>query len=128
MARVTIAFLNQSRIPELEALQSAIRSLGFKLTVDEAYAPMKSTGYLPCTLDGEDAGVTIRFEASTEITGQDTAITLQWGGDPREQTSAAIIIAALAHSFGATVLDQRRQIVGASVLLNHAKALFTALD
>ena len=128
MARSYTAFLNQDQIPDLDALQSAIRSLGFKLAVDEAYAPLQCSGYLPCTLDGEDAGVTIRFNESREIAGKNTAITLQWSGDPREQVSATIIAAALAHGFAATVHDQHQQEASAEALAIDARKQFSSLD
>lgn len=128
MARTYTAYLNSDQIPALEALQAAIKSLGFKLTLDDAYTPLQVSGYLPCTLDGEDAGVTIKFEASQEISGKDTAITLQWSGDPREQTSAVMIAAAFAHTFAATVRDQNQQETSAEALVADARKQFANLD
>jgi hypothetical protein len=128
MARTYTAYLNSEQIPALEALQAAIKSLGFKLTLDDAYAPMKFSGYLPCTLDGEDAGVTIKFEASQEVTGKDTVITLQWSGDPREQVSAVMITAAFAHAFAATVQDHNRHEISAEALVADARKQFSNLD
>lgn len=128
MARSYTAFLNHDQVPDLIRLQAAIKALGFKLVVDDGYVPLQSTGYLPCTLDGEDAGVTIKFEVSQEIAGKDTAITLQWSGDPREQVSAAMIAAALAHAFAATVNDQKQQAISAETLVADARKQFANLD
>jgi len=120
--------MNQDRIPDLPQLQAAIKSLGFKLVVDDTYVPLQSSGYLPCTLDGEDAGVTISFEPSNEIPGKGTAITLHWSGDPREQVSAAMIAATLAHGFVATVRDQNQQEACAEALVSDARQQFSNLD
>jgi len=128
MARSYTAYLNSDQIPALEALQAAIKSLGFKLMLDDAYTPMKFSGYLPCTLDGEDAGVTIKFDDSQEIAGRDTAITLQWSGDPREQVSATMIAATMAHVFAATVSDQNQQETSAEALVAEARKQFANLD
>ena len=114
MARTLIAHLHAERVPSRKALQEAIAGLHFRLNLDEAYVPFDWAGYLPCTLDGEDAGVDIRFADSAarlaeqpqlrdRIGERDTAILLRGGGDPREETSALILGAVLAHSFGALV-------------------------
>lgn len=128
MARTYTVFLDSDRIPALAALQAAIKALGFKLTLDDAYAPLTFSGYLPCTLDGEDAGVTIKFADSQEIGDKDTAITLQYGGDLREQASAAMIAAAFAHGFAATVHDQNQQAASAEALVADASKQFANLD
>lgn len=128
MARAYTAFLNANQIPDLGTLQAAIKALGFKLAVDDAYVPLQSSGYLPCTLDGEDAGITIRFAESNETAGKDTAITLQWSGDPREQVSATMIAATLAHGFAATVRDQNQQAASAEALVAEARKQFANLD
>lgn len=54
--------IRRADLPTRPALQEALAGLRFRLTLDEAYAPLESTGYLPCTLNGEDAGVDLRFE------------------------------------------------------------------
>jgi hypothetical protein len=128
MARSYTAYLNRDRFPDLVALQSAIKSLGFKLVLDDAYVPLEFSGYLPCTLDGEDAGVTIKFEASLEIAGKDTAITLQWSGDPREQISAVMIAATMAHAFAATVHDPKQQETTPEALVADARKQFANLE
>jgi hypothetical protein len=128
MARTTTAFLNRSQIPGRPALQAAIKALGFKLTLEEDYVPFASSGYLPCTLDGEDAGFTLRFAASDEIAGKDSAITLQWGGDPREQASVMMVAAALAHNFDAVVRDPGNATKSAEELTAAARKAFSSLD
>lgn len=112
MARAQTAFLNRKDVPARAALQAAIDALGFKLTLDESYAPFETAGYLSCTLDGEDAGFDIRFRDVTAdlspalkagIAGRDVAISFRWSGDPREQLAALGVCAALAGKFGAVV-------------------------
>ena len=62
MARSQTAYINRKDVPARADLQKAIDQLGFKVTLDHAYAPFKTSGYLPCTLDGEDAGFNMRFD------------------------------------------------------------------
>ncbi len=63
MARSQTAYLLRDDVPTRAALQKAIDGLKFKLTLDNSYVPFQTSGYLPCTLDGEDAGFDIRFQA-----------------------------------------------------------------
>lgn len=128
MARTYTAYLKRDQIPDRTALQAAIKSLGFKLTLEEDYAPFASSGYLPCTLDGEDAGLTLRFDTSDEIAGKDSAVTLQWGGDPREQVSMMMIASALAHDFDAVVHGPDSIGKSADELVATAKKAFADLD
>jgi hypothetical protein len=62
MVRAQIAYLNRKDVPARKALQEAVDQLGFKVMLDESYVPFKTAGYLPCTLDGEDAGFDMRFQ------------------------------------------------------------------
>lgn len=112
MARAQTAFLNRNEVPARKALQAAIDALGFKVTLDESYAPFETAGYLPCTMDGEDAGFDMRFQdVATDLSpalmssfeGRDTAIGFRWSGDPREQLAALSVCAALVKQFGAVV-------------------------
>ena len=112
MARAQTVFLNRADVPARKALQEALDGLGFKLTLDDGYTPFKTAGYLPCTLDGEDAGFDIRFQdvaadlapaLKSGIGSRDVAIALRWSGDPREQLAALGVSAALAQKFGAVV-------------------------
>lgn len=121
MPRSQTAFLNRKDVPTREALQKAIEGLKFKLTLDDSYVPFKTSGYLPCTLDGEDAGFDIRFQEvdvqaqspalQSQIGGRDTAIAFRWSGDVRELASAMIVCAALATSAGAIVHDPDGDVV-----------------
>ena len=76
--------------------------------------PFECAGYIPCTLDGEDAGFEIKFSDSSvrlsdmpalqaQIGDRDIAMTLRWGGGPRERVSAIIVSAVLAQNFDALV-------------------------
>jgi hypothetical protein len=112
MARAQTAYLNRKDVPARDLLQAAIRQLGFKLALDDSYEPFETKGYLPCTLDGEDAGFDLRFQHVEEgvssnlasaIGGRDTAMKFRWAGDPREQLAALAVCAALADKFGAIV-------------------------
>lgn len=114
MARALTAYLTRADVPARPALQQAIARLPFALTLDDGYVPFESTGYLPCTLDGEDAGFDLRFKdafeagdhpaRSGEVGNRDVAILFTWGGDPREEAAALAVCAALATTFGAIVL------------------------
>ncbi len=116
MARSQSAFLFRKDVPERAALQKAIDALKLKVTLDDGYVPFESSGYLPCTLDGEDAGFTIRFHdvdadlskapaLQAALDGRDVAIDFKWSGDMREKVSAFAVCAALAKDFGAVVHD-----------------------
>ena len=101
MKRALTAKLGQA-VPERSPLQEVIAALRFKLVLDEGYAPFAHTGYLPCTLDGEDAGFDLRFSEEREL----VVLSLSWGGDPREAAAAYIFCAALVQSFGAEVTGE----------------------
>jgi hypothetical protein len=113
MARAQTAYLNRADVPARAALQAAIKELGFKLTLDDGYAPFETKGYLPCTYDGEDAGFDLRFgeaeaappDLAVALDGRDVAMKFRWGGDPREQFAALAVCAALADKFGAVIHD-----------------------
>lgn len=104
MPRTLTARLSRDRIPDREALQQAIAALDRPLALDAGEAPFATAGYLPCTLQGEDAGFDLRI-GETPDTGDGRAIllTLTWSGDPREEAAARIVCAALAAHFDARV-------------------------
>ena len=62
MARAQTAFLNHNDVPAQNVLQEVGDQLGFKVTLDDSYVPFKTAGYLPCILDGGDAGFDVRFQ------------------------------------------------------------------
>jgi hypothetical protein len=114
MSRSQSAFLDRSDVPSRRDLQAAVDALGFKVTLDDTYVPMKSSGYLPCTFDGEDSGFTMKFlevDSSAPrpeplravLGGRDVEITFHWSGDPREVCCAMAVGAALVKSFRAIV-------------------------
>jgi hypothetical protein len=135
-----IVFLSHSRVPTRQALQEAITGLRFRLSIDESYVPFECAGYIPCTLDGEDAGFEIKFSHSSarlgdmpvlrsQIGDRNTAITLRWGGDPRERASAMIVSAVLAESFDALVhCENDRTFHTPDQLLSEARAAFAQLQ
>lgn len=135
MARTFHVYVDPAVLPDRAALQAAIKGLGFRLTLDEAYAPFEVAGYLPCTLEGEDAGVDMRFERDAglpdsvaaqqlEQAARRAVMRLRWGGDPREQLSALIVAGALAQDFDALVIDpDKGTLLGAAALLRQAREL-----
>ena len=109
------AYLKREQVPDHSALQEAIKALKFPLVLDRDYAPFEA-GYVPCALDGEDAGFDLRFKEmpadlsatprlQSALDGRDTLMSFKWGGDPREDAAASIVCAALAKDFGAVVQD-----------------------
>lgn len=128
MARHYTVYLNRDSFPKRAALQAAIKALGFKLTLEEDYVPFVSSGYLPCTLDGEDAGFTLRFHTAEGMNGSNDAATLQWSGDPREQASAIMVAAALTQDFGAVVHDADDNATSTEALLAEAEKVFAELN
>jgi hypothetical protein len=135
VARTLHAYLFSERMPVRAQLQSAVTRLGFKLTLDDAYAPFETQGYLPCTVEGEDAGVDMRFERNANVPGtaQSLAVEqgdrravmrLRWSGDAREHLSALVIASALALDFDALLLDpEDGSQVMAATLLKQARSL-----
>lgn len=139
MARSLTAFLRRADVPARDALQPALEALKLKLTLDDGYVPLKSSGYLPCTLDGEDAGFTIRFhdvDAALEalpnlkaaLDGRDVAVDFKWSGDVREKVSALGVCAALAKSFDALVHDSAEdKLLTATALVSQAREELEAM-
>lgn len=133
------AILDRAAVPTHEALQKSLKALKFRLSVDDSYVPFELAGYLPCTLNGEDGGLDIRFESSAAhlarfpelpaaSDGRDTLITLRSGGDPREDVCVLMLAAALASEFGAIVHEAGKGIAPTEKLISRARALFTELD
>ncbi len=105
MARSLTAFLKRENVPECGQLQKVIDTFGISLKLDDAYAPFAFAGFLPCTLDGEDAGFELRFGEVDDAApdGRDATLSLKWTGDPREEAAARVVGAALARGFDAIV-------------------------
>lgn len=131
MNRSLVACLSRTRLPALTALQRSIDDLGFtRLAVDAGHAPFGTNGYLPCTLDGEDASFDIRCGSNQTLPGddRDVLIALRWSGDPREHAAALIVCSALAQRFGAVVHDPGdRQVLAAPELAARARQALAAL-
>ncbi len=139
MSRSQSAFLARKDVPARRDLQQAVDALGFKVTLDDTYVPLKSSGYLPCTFDGEDSGFTIKFlevaataerpaALTAEIGARDVEIAFHWSGDPREVCCAMAVGAALSESFGAIVYDTGDKVlVTGDELLAKARKAASAL-
>lgn len=119
MARTLHAYLQSGQMPDLPTLQTSIKQQGFKLVLDEAYVPYETSGYLPCTLEGEDAGVYLTFERdptlpeaamalSAEQGARRALMRLKWSGDAREEMTAMVIAAVLAIGFDALVIEPEK--------------------
>ena len=128
MARSFTVSIQQADFPLRAALQAAIKALNFNLTVEDDYVPFVSSGYLPCTLEGEDAGLMMRFFKPESPTDKSDSVNLQWSGDPREKVTVLIIASALANQFDASVLDENSTPVSATTLVSMAKQALATLD
>lgn len=127
MARAMTVFVAAEKIPTRKALQAALDAQGFKIVLDDDYRPGKTRGYLPCALDGEDAGFDLRFDAPDAEAAQkhglgadSSALSIRWGGDPRELLAALGFAAALAQDFGGLAIEGD-EILTAEALLARAK-------
>lgn len=134
MARRHVLYIARANLPDRAAHQALIDGYKIKLTIDEGYAPFETEGYLPCTLEGEDAGFDIRFaqrDASAplppalagEIGARDVSIAVKWTSDPREKIAAFVFGAALAGAFGAIVHDPDAEaLISEATLLKQARS------
>src|SRR5262245_28166965 len=95
MSLEQIAYLTRALTPDRERLQAAIDGLGFDCKLDESYAPFRSSGFLPCVLNGKSAGFEVFFGSAVqelrfhkELVGttgdRDIAISFRWGGSMAE--------------------------------------------
>lgn len=125
MARSHTVYLAEAAVPDYDALQKAVKASKVNVAVDRDYVPFESSGYLPITVEGEDAGFTIAFAtgvAHVQAPGRDVAIAVKWGGDPREFIAAAVVSAALAKGFDGVIVGEDGAAVDADGLLKAAKA------
>jgi hypothetical protein len=114
MAMEQTAYLQHEAVPQRPALQAAIDALGFDLKIDDSYAPFKSSGFLPCMVQGKLSGFEIYFDKAADqlaiyphvasaVGSRDAAIGFRWGGRFEELACVLMVSAALAKSFGAVV-------------------------
>ena len=137
MPRSITIYLKATDVPTRKVLQKAVDQLKLGLTLDEAYTPFEMAGYLPCILNGEDAGFDMWFRnhpsefsacaaSLPQIGSRDVAIVCKWGGDPREAASALSVCAALVKDFDAIAQEGHGdKLLSLDELLAKAKA---ALD
>lgn len=125
------ALLARGRVPDRAGLQTQVRTAGFtELRIDDAWLPLGPRAYVPCTLDGEDAGFDLRSDALIPPPGddRDTRLVLRWSGDPREEAAACIVCAALARDAGALVYAAGPdELLGHADLVQRARRLLAAL-
>jgi hypothetical protein len=111
MANEQFAFLKSSRVPTRDQWQQAIDRAGFDLKLDPLFEPRTNVGFVPCKLNGAEAGVEMYFDDSTEfmdafgsLAGErDCCISFRWGGSMQECACAMVASFALASEFDAVV-------------------------
>lgn len=119
------AFIHKPRVPSPEAWQQAIDHLGFDLKLDPKWIPFESSGFLPCSLNGELSGFEIYYEPAAvivgahpevamQIDGRDYCISFRWGSRPGEAVCAYISAAALSQAFDAFIYDPQESRLTAS--------------
>ena len=133
MARTLCAYLTPERLPDHDTLQAALTRLAYRFKLDGRFDAATAQAYLPCTLEGEDAGLYLQFEALARVPEpaaagladpQRALLRLRWGGDAREHLSACLVAVALARDFGALLVDPDSGTVQADdALLKQAKRL-----
>lgn len=111
MANEQFAFIKKDTLPNRNDWQSAIESCGFDFVLNSEFNPVSDSGFLPCKLNGKDAGVELYFDDSEETLGQflelagdnDCCILFRWGGSMAECATAMIMSYALAKSYNAII-------------------------
>jgi hypothetical protein len=139
MSLLQTAYLDERSVPTLGQLQAAIDALGFDCKVDAHYEPFKSSGFLPCLLNGDKSGFEIYFERAKDVAEQfprlaaaignrDAAITFRWGSRMAECACVLIVSAALAKSFAAIVHYQDDdRLYSADQLVQEARAALESI-
>jgi len=139
MALEQTAYLHRASVPQLNALQGAVDSLGFDCKLDSSYMPFTSSGFLPCLLNGRESGFEIYFDPAEELLNsfpeladtvgkRDVPITFRWGGDMAELACVLIVSAALAKSFDAVVhYHDDNMLYSADQLVEEARNALAAL-
>jgi hypothetical protein len=102
MSRTRTASLAPDTFPDAAAINQALQAEKLRLTVDAEWSNREHEGYVPSTLDGEDAGFELK---RTVVAGGQLVLSLRWGGDVREQAALLGVSFVLASRFGATVAD-----------------------
>ena len=86
MSRSCRIRINLSALPQSAALQSQLKTLGFRLEL-EGLDLATASGFQGCVLDGEDAGFSVAHD--------EEGLMLRWSGDDREQCAALMTAAAV---------------------------------
>lgn len=115
MSNTQYAFIDRARLPTRDALQASITALGFDLALYPGFTLPEFSGFLPCTLEGEEGpGFEVFCEDAAEITGdeadlvamaagRDFCIGLVWRSSMKDLACVLIVSCALAKDFGAIV-------------------------
>ena len=115
MSNIQYAFTERQRVTSRSQLQDAIASLGFDLKLHPQYTPFEGSGFLPCTLNGEEGpGFEIQYFPASELTSDDKAlqryaagrnlcISMSWHGSMKDLACVLLVSCALVKDFGAVV-------------------------
>lgn len=133
MSHCQSTILSRADVPDRASMQNAIDAIGFNMKIDESYEPFGSSGFLPCTLNGQPSGVEIFWEPLHDILAawpnlkelvaeRDSAMTFVLHSDMSELVCALVLSAALCISFGAVSFYQDdNTLSSASELIEEAR-------
>ena len=72
MSNTQFAFLNRASVPDRRALQASIDAMGFDLELYPDFARFEDSGFLPCTLNGEEGpGFEISYDSASDVIDDD---------------------------------------------------------
>ncbi len=111
MSNTQYAFLMKNKVPNRDALQASIDSLGFDLKLDPSFTPFTDSGFSPCVLNGAgDVGFEIFHQEARVLEGleqiaghNDFCISMMWHSSMKDCAAAMIVSCALAKDFGAVI-------------------------
>lgn len=115
MSNTQFAFIKRSLVPDREALQASINSLGFDLQLHPEFNPTTDSGFLPFTLNGQEGpGFEVFYADTNEVAGEDEdlqslaggrdhCISMVWRGSMKDLACVMIVSCALTKDFDAVV-------------------------
>lgn len=111
MANEQFALIEKSKVPSRSDWQASIDKLNLQFELDPELKPFEDSGFLPCKLQGHEAGFEIYYTDDPDLLKdlshiadhKDYCISFRWGGSMVECASVMIASYALAETFGAVV-------------------------